>query len=373
MNIVEALTFDDVLLIPQESDILPQDVSLKTKLTRNIEINIPLITSPMDTITESNMAIAMANLGGIGIIHKNLSAELQALEVSKVKQSAVKDKNLASLDKKNRLLVGAAIGVSADKYERIEKLLEAEIDVLVIDTAHGHSKNVIESIKEIKKRYPHIEIIAGNIATADGAKALIDCGVDAIKIGIGSGSICTTRIVCGIGVPQLTAISDASKIAKQNGIISIADGGVKSSGDIVKALAIGADCVMAGGLYAGTEEAPGETIDYDGKKQKLYRGMGSIAAMELGSKDRYFQGGITNSSKFVPEGIEGVSPYKGSVESIVYQLVGGIRSGLGYTGSINIAELQKRAKFVRITNQGLIESHVHDVTILKEAPNYRKQ
>lgn len=375
MKIREALTFDDVLLVPKESDILPKDVNLERKLTERITLKIPLISSPMDTITEHKMAIAMALCGGLGVIHKNMSFEAQAKEVETVKnfdetenKDSLTDKS--SVDKKGKLLVAAAIGISEDRYKRIEKLIEVGVDAIVIDTAHGHSQNVLKAIKEIKKLYSDIDIIAGNIATSDGAKALIDAGADAIKIGIGAGSICTTRIIAGIGVPQLTAISDASEIAKKNNVGSIADGGIKYSGDIVKAFAIGADAVMAGGLFSSTYEAPGDVIIIDGKKYKPYRGMGSVGAMIQGSKDRYFQSEVVSKSKFVPEGIEGVTEYKGHVADVIYQIIGGVRAGMGYVGAKNIGELQEKAEFVKITNQGLAESHVHDVKITSKAPNY---
>lgn len=378
MKIREALTFDDVLLVPKESDILPKDVNLERKLTKRITLKIPLISSPMDTITEHKMAIAMALCGGLGVIHKNMSLEAQAKEVEIVKNfNEIEDINAKvssvakpSMDEKGKLLAAAAVGISEDRYKRIEKLIEAGVDIIVIDTAHGHSQNVLKAIKEIKKLYSNIDLIAGNIATSDGAKALIDAGVDAIKIGIGAGSICTTRIIAGVGVPQLTAISDASEIAKKNNIGSIADGGIKYSGDIVKAFAIGADAIMAGGLFSSTYEAPGDVIIIDGKKYKPYRGMGSVGAMIQGSKDRYFQSEVVNKSKFVPEGIEGVTEYKGHVADVVYQIIGGVRAGMGYVGAKTINELQEKAEFVKITNQGLAESHVHDVKITSKAPNY---
>ncbi len=371
IKIREALTFDDVLLVPKESDILPKDVNLERKLTERITLKIPLISSPMDTITEHKMAIAMALCGGLGVIHKNMPFEAQAKEIELVKNfNEIENKNLASVDKNGKLLAAAAIGISDDRYKRIEKLIEAGADIIVIDTAHGHSQNVLKAIKEIKKIYSNIDVIAGNIATSDGAKALIDAGVDAIKIGIGAGSICTTRIIAGIGVPQLTAILDASQIAKKNNVGSIADGGIKYSGDIVKAFAIGADAIMAGGLFSSTYEAPGDVIIIDGKKYKPYRGMGSVGAMIQGSKDRYFQSEVINKSKFVPEGIEGVTEYKGHVADVVYQIIGGVRAGMGYVGAKNIGELQEKAEFVKITNQGLAESHVHDVKITSKAPNY---
>ena len=371
IKIREALTFDDVLLVPKQSDILPKDVCLRRKLTNRITLNIPLISSPMDTVTESKMAIAMSLCGALGVIHKNMSLEQQAKEVEEVKKfKDIKNKEVASLSSDGSLISAAAIGISDDRYERIEKLIQAGVDAIVIDTAHGHSLNVLKAIKEIKDKYSQVDVIAGNIATTEGAKALIDVGVDAIKIGIGAGSICTTRIIAGVGVPQLTAIQEASEIARKNNIGSIADGGIKYSGDIVKAFAIGADAVMAGGLFSSTYEAPGDVIIIDGKKYKPYRGMGSVGAMIHGSKDRYFQNEVINKSKFVPEGIEGVTEYKGHVADVVYQIVGGICSGMGYIGAKDIQMLQDKAEFVRITNQGLAESHVHDVKITTKAPNY---
>lgn len=481
-DIKEGLTFDDILLIPQESQILPSETDLSTYLTRNIKLNIPIISAAMDSVTESAMAIAMARQGGIGIIHKNLSIEAQANEVNIVKKSesgmisnpitihpeqnlhevleimaqykisglpvtvenklvgiltnrdlrfetnlnlkvkdimtkenlitaqegislddakallhkyrieklpilssnsdlvgliTIKDIKkaieypLSAKDERGRLRVGAAIGATGDKFKRLEALVQAGVDVVTIDTAHGHSKNVIESIKEIKQCYPKLELIAGNIATAHACETLIKAGVDAVKVGIGPGSICTTRIVTGVGVPQITAIRDVVNAAKKYKIPVIADGGIKFSGDMVKALAVGADTVMLGSLLAGVEESPGETILYQGRTYKMYRGMGSIGAMKSGSKDRYFQEDVENERKFVPEGIEGRIPYRGSLSSNIYQLVGGIKAGMGYIGAGNISELQKRAKFVKISANGLKESHVHDVIITKEAPNYR--
>lgn len=482
LDIKEGLTFDDILLIPQESYVLPSETDLSTFLTRNIKLNIPIISAAMDSVTESAMAIAMAREGGIGIIHKNLSIEAQANEVNIVKKSEsgmisnpitinpeqslhevleimaqykisglpvtvenklvgiltnrdlrfetnlnlkVKDimtkENLitaqegisiedakallhkyrieklpilsansdlvglitikdikkaieypnSAKDERGRLRVGAAIGATGDKFKRLEALVQAGVDVVTIDTAHGHSKNVIESIKEIKQCYPKIELIAGNIATAHACEILIKAGVDAVKVGIGPGSICTTRIVTGVGVPQITAIKDVVSVAKKHNIPVIADGGIKFSGDMVKALAVGASTVMLGSLLAGVEESPGETILYQGRTYKMYRGMGSIGAMKSGSKDRYFQEDVENERKFVPEGIEGRIPYRGSLASNIYQLIGGIKAGMGYIGANSISELQKRAKFVKISANGLKESHVHDVIITKEAPNYR--
>ncbi len=481
LKIKEGLTFDDLLLVPALSSVLPRDVDLSTRLTSNIRLNIPLLSAAMDTVTEYRMAIAIAQEGGIGIIHKNLSIEEQASMVDRVKKyesviikeprtltpdqkvsDAVKimkeenisgfpivengcrlvgiltnrdlrfendlnrpiceimttnvvtgkvgisitrakakmhenrieklpvvDKNghlkglmtVTDIEKRLRfpnsckdghgsLRVGAAVGVSFDLEERTEALLNAGADIISVDTAHGHSKGVLEAVKNLKKNFKKIELIAGNIATKEGAEALIKAGVDAVKVGVGPGSICTTRIVTGIGVPQITAVLDAVSAARKKGIPVISDGGIKFSGDITKALAVGADSVMIGGLFAGTDESPGETVLLQGRTFKLYRGMGSIEAMKQGSKDRYFQDDVESELKLVPEGIEGRVPYKGPISSSIYQLVGGIRAGMGYTGAKNITELQKKAKFHRITSAGRRESHVHDVTITKEAPNY---
>ena len=475
----EGLTYDDVLLIPQESDITPNMVELSTNLTKTLKLNIPLMSSAMDTVTESEMAIAMAREGGIGIIHKNMTIEQQALEVDKVKRSengvirnpfclskehtlkdaddlmhryrisgvpicdeentligiitnrdlrfetdyskkieaAMTSENLitapvgttleeaqqilskhkieklplvdennklkglitikdiekavkypnAAKDAAGRLLCGAAIGVTNDILDRVKALVDAGVDVLVLDSAHGHSKNIIEKVKEVKKNFPEIPVIAGNIATGEAAEALIKAGADCIKVGIGPGSICTTRVVAGIGCPQVTAIYDVAQVAKKHKIPVIADGGLKYSGDIPKAIAAGADVVMMGSLLAGCEESPGEFEIYQGRRFKVYRGMGSIAAMESGSKDRYFQ---TGSKKLVPEGVEGRVPYKGPVSDTIFQLLGGLRAGMGYCGTKTIEELKKNGKFVRITGAGLKESHPHDIYITKEAPNY---
>jgi IMP dehydrogenase len=479
----KALTFDDVLLVPAFSNVLPRDTSLKTRLTRNISLNIPLLSAAMDTVTEARLAIAMAQEGGIGIVHKNLSPKEQAREVAKVKRfesgvvrdpitipptmkirdvialsaqhgisgfpvvegkqvvgvitnrdlrfeeeldAEARDKMtprdklvvvkddaeleeakrlmnkhrlervivvndafelrglitvkdilkshehpLASKDKQGKLLVGAAVGVGADNDERVELLVAAGVDVLVVDTAHGHSEGVLERIKWIKARYPGVDIIGGNIATAAAARALVEAGADAVKVGIGPGSICTTRIVAGVGVPQITAISNVAEALKDSGVPCIADGGIRFSGDISKALAAGASSVMMGSMLAGTEEAPGEVILYQGRSYKYYRGMGSLGAMADGSADRYFQDPANNTDKFVPEGIEGRVPYKGSVVAILYQLVGGVRSSMGYCGCASIDDLREKAEFVEITSAGMRESHVHDVQITKEAPNYR--
>ncbi len=476
------LTFDDVLLIPSKSEVLPREVVISTHLTKKIKINIPILSSAMDTVTEAGMAIAVAREGGIGIIHRAMSPSRQALEIDKVKKSESgmiidpitvgpdaplseamtlmerykisgvpvtvnnvligiltnrdlrfekhmnkkvsevmtkeglvtasmgtkmeeakqllnkykieklpivdKDYKLKGLitikdiekrrkypdsckDKLGRLMVGAAIGTGEDTMERTEFLVNVGVDVIVIDTAHGHSKAVIETLKKIKKRF-HIEVIAGNVATAAGTLDLIRAGADAVKIGIGPGSICTTRIVAGAGVPQLTAIKDCYAVAQRYNIPLIADGGIKYSGDITKALAAGAHCVMIGSLLAGTIESPGETVLYQGRSYKVYRGMGSIGAMEQGAKDRYQQEGV-EAQKLVPEGVEGRVPIRGSLSQSINQLIGGLRSGMGYCGAKNLPELRKKAKFLKITNAGLRESHVHDVIITKEAPNYRPE
>lgn len=481
----KALTFDDVLLVPAYSNILPKDTSLKTRLTRNISLSIPLVSAAMDTVTEAWLAIAMAQEGGIGIIHKNLTPKEQAREVAKVKRFesgvvrdpitipptmkirdvialsqqygisgfpvvegkivvgiitnrdlrfeeeldaevrakmtpreklvyvkdgvdpaeakrlmnkhrlervivvndmfelrgliTVKDIQkstehpLASKDVHGKLRVGAAVGVGVDSHERVDLLVKAGVDVIVVDTAHGHSQGVLDCVKWVKENYPQVDVIGGNIATAAAAKALIEYGADGVKVGIGPGSICTTRIVAGVGVPQITAISNVAQALKGTGIPCIADGGIRFSGDVSKALAAGASSVMMGSLFAGTEEAPGEVILFQGRSYKSYRGMGSLGAMADGSADRYFQDAENNVDKFVPEGIEGRVPYKGSVLAIIYQLVGGIRSSMGYCGCQTIDELREKAEFVEITSAGMRESHVHDVQITKEAPNYRAE
>ncbi|MBQ3378416.1 MAG: IMP dehydrogenase [Clostridia bacterium] len=475
------LTFDDVLLVPGASDVTPDKVDVSTKLTKNIKLNIPLMSAAMDTVTESKMAIAIAREGGIGVIHKNMSIEEQAVEIDKVKRSengvitnpfflspnhtiqdadelmgkykisgvpiceggklvgiitnrdlrfesdfskkisesmtkdnlvtgkvgttleqaqeilrqykieklpivddegylkgliTIKDIEKAirypnsARDSKSRLLVGAAIGVTDDVLERAGALVGANVDVLVLDSAHGHSSNIMATLRKVKETFPNTPVIAGNIATAAAAQALIESGADAVKVGIGPGSICTTRVVSGIGVPQITAIADVWEVAAKYGVPVIADGGIKYSGDIVKGIAAGANVVMIGSLLAGCEESPGEEEIYQGRRFKVYRGMGSLAAMAKGSKDRYFQ---TGSKKLVPEGVEGRVPYKGSVSDSIYQLIGGLRSGMGYCGAPNLDYLQNNAQFIRITNAGLKESHPHDIYITKEAPNYSVQ
>ncbi len=479
----KALTFDDVLLVPAYSDVLPRDVSLKTKLTRAIDLNIPLVSAAMDTVTEARLAIAIAQEGGIGIIHKNMTAQAQAVQVQQVKRfesGVVKDpvtiapdmsvrdviqltrmhkisglpvvdgtkvvgivtnrdlrfesnldqpiKNimtpkerlvtvkegatreealalmhkyrlervlvvngdfelrglitvkdiqkssehpLACKDQLGRLRVGAAVGVGEGTNQRVEALVEAGVDVIVVDTAHGHSKGVLDRVKWIKRHFPQVQVIGGNIATADAARALVDHGADAVKVGIGPGSICTTRIVAGVGVPKITAVANVADALAGSGVPLIADGGIRYSGDIAKAIAAGAHCVMLGGLLAGTEEAPGEIELFQGRSYKSYRGMGSLGAMQQGSSDRYFQEGEANKEKLVPEGVEGRVPYKGSVLNVIHQLMGGLRASMGYLGCESIPAMHERAGFVEITSAGVRESHVHDVQIVKEAPNYR--
>lgn len=480
--IKESLTFDDVLMVPAASNIMPAQVDTSTEIAKGIRLGVPLISSAMDTVTESRLAIAMAQNGGMGCIHRNLTIEQQHNEVRKVKkfesgmvinpvtispdatlmealdlaernnisgipvvenggklvgmlsnrdvrfasdpkkkiselmtkdnlvtvkegiareeakkllhkhriekllvvddsyrciglitvndiEKAEKHPN-SSRDDKGRLRVAAAVGTGADTIERAQSLIEAGVDIIIVDTAHGHSKKVLDTVAEVKKLSGNFRLIAGNIATADGAKALIDAGADAVKVGIGPGSICTTRIVAGVGVPQLTAIMDVIEIAKKKGIPVIADGGIKFSGDFAKAIAAGADCVMIGSLLAGTDESPGEVILYQGRSYKSYRGMGSVGAMARGSADRYFQQEIKDQLKLVPEGVEGMVPFKGSVAGVVHQLVGGLRAAMGYTGNKNLLEMHKNVQFVRITNAGLKESHAHDIMITRESPNY---
>ena len=481
-EIREGFTFDDLILIPDRSAVLPDEVDVKTRLSRNIALNIPIVSAAMDTVTESATAITIARQGGLGFVHKNMSVQRQALEVEKVKKSesgmivdpitiepdrkiydvieimskyrisgvpVVKKGNLVGIitnrdlrfetnldqkveavmtaknlatakmgitleeskailherriekllvvddegklqglitikdiekirkypnsckDELGRLRVGAAVGVGGDTEERIEQLVDANVDVVVVDTAHGHSEGVIQAVKEAKKKYPDLQLIAGNVATAEGTRSLIEAGADGVKVGVGPGSICTTRVVAGVGVPQMSAIMDCAMEARKWDIPIIADGGIKYSGDITKALAGGADLVMIGSLFAGTEESPGETILFQGRTYKVYRGMGSIEAMKEGSKDRYFQNEIELEKQLVPEGIVGRVPYRGPLADTVYQLVGGVRAGMGYLGCRDLQDLQTKAKFMQITSAGLREAHVHDVIIIKEAPNYR--
>ncbi|TGX82313.1 IMP dehydrogenase [Palleniella muris] len=481
--VMEGLTYDDVLLVPAYSEVLPREVSLSTRFSRNIELKIPFVTAAMDTVTEAPMAIAIAREGGIGVIHKNMSIEEQARQVAIVKRAEngmiydpvtimrgktvqdalnmmaeyhiggipvvdkdnklvgivtnrdlrfqtdmsrkiddvmtkgnlvvthqqadlesaskillehkieklpvvdeenhliglitykditkAKDKPMACKDAKGRLRVAAGVGVTADTFQRMEALVKAGVDAIVIDTAHGHSKGVIDKVREAKQNFPEVDIVVGNIATGAAAKALVEAGADAVKVGIGPGSICTTRVVAGVGVPQLSAVYDVAQALAGTDVPLIADGGLRYSGDVVKALAAGGHSVMIGSLVAGTEEAPGETILFNGRKFKSYRGMGSLEAMENGSKDRYFQSGVVEAKKLVPEGIAGRVPYKGTVQEVVYQLVGGLRSGMGYCGAQSIEKLHE-AKFTRITNAGVLESHPHEVIITSEAPNYSR-
>lgn len=351
----QGLTFDDVLLVPQYSEVLPREVNLQTNLTKKIKLAIPLMSAGMDTVTEYKTAISLAKAGGIGIIHKNMSATEQAKQVKKVK--------------KQNLLVGAALGVTADMLERAEVLIKAGIDILTIDTAHGHSKGVIEAVKKIKKHFPKTQIIAGNVATAEATLALIKAGADCVKVGIGPGAICTTRIIAGVGVPQLTAVYECAKVARKYNIPVIADGGIKYSGDIAKALAAGASVCMLGGLFAACAEAPGKKVIVEGKPYKLYRGMGSTAAMKAGSSDRYFQ---QNTKKLVAEGVEGMVPYKGTIEEVSYQLIGGLRAAMGYCGAKDLKTFYKKSKFIQITSAGLKESHPHDLIMIKKEANYGK-
>ena len=483
--VMDGLTFDDVLLIPAYSEVLPKEVELKTKFTRNITLNVPFVTAAMDTVTEASMAIAIAREGGIGVIHKNMSIEEQAHQVAIVKRAEngmiydpvtirrgstvkdalelmhdyhiggipvvdddnklvgivtnrdlrferrmdkkidevmtkenlvtthqqtdlvaaaqilqenkieklpvvdknnrlvglitykditkAKDKPMACKDEKGRLRVAAGVGVTTDTMDRAKALVEAGVDAIVIDTAHGHSKGVVEKLKQVKKAFPQLDVIVGNVATGEAAKYLVDNGADAVKVGIGPGSICTTRVVAGVGVPQLSAVYDVYSALQGTGVPMIADGGLRYSGDIVKALAAGGSCVMIGSLVAGTEESPGETIIFNGRKFKSYRGMGSLEAMEQknGSRDRYFQNDVRDVKKLVPEGIAGRVPYKGTVQEVIYQLTGGLRSGMGYCGAPSIERLHD-AKFTRITNAGVMESHPHDIAITSEAPNYSR-
>ncbi|PAW06639.1 guanosine monophosphate reductase [Lactobacillus helveticus] len=370
----KGLTFDDVLLIPAESHVLPNEVDLSTKLADNIKLNIPLVSAGMDTVTEGAMAIAMALQGGLGVVHKNMSIQAQAGEVANVKSVVVPSNTTkAAVDDQNRLLCAAAVGVTSDTFERAEALLEAGADAIVIDTAHGHSAGVLRKIKEIRDHFPKQTLIAGNVATGDATRALFDAGVDVVKVGIGPGSICTTRIVAGVGVPQITAIYDAASAAREYHKPIIADGGIKYSGDVVKALAAGGNAVMLGSMLSGTTEAPGDIFEDNGKKYKRYRGMGSVGAMAQAhsSSDRYFQGGVNEANKLVPEGVEARVEYKGDVSDVIFQIDGGLRSGMGYCGAANIPELIEKAQFVQITNAGLRESHPHDVQMTKAAPNYK--
>ncbi len=356
-TIKEALTFDDVLMLPRYSSILPSNTDISLKLTNNINLKVPFLSSAMDTVTESNMAIAMAQEGGIGVIHRNLNIQKQSSEVKKVKNK--------------KLLVGAAVGTNKEDFERAKALIDSGVDLIVIDTAHGHSKKVLKTLSKLKKIKSKIPFCVGNIATGEAAKKLYNSGADIIKVGIGPGSICTTRMVAGIGVPQISAIIDVKKALNKKNIKIISDGGIKFSGDIAKALAAGADAIMMGSIFAGTDESPGKKFKSGGKTFKQYRGMGSIGAMSAGSANRYFQSNFKDKSKFVPEGVEGRVEYKGKVSDIIYQLQGGLRSSMGYIGAKSLKEINKRAKFVKITKAGFYESMVHSVEVTQKSINYK--
>lgn len=367
-----ALTFDDVLLVPRFSSVLPADTDITSELVAGIRLRIPLVSAAMDTVTAAPMAIAIARFGGLGFIHKNLLPDEQAREVRAVKDSPmVEPPASATVDGQGRLRVGAAIGVGADCDGRLRALVEAGVDLIAIDTAHGHSQGVLDAVAKVKDRFPDLPVVAGNVATAEATLALLEAGAEVVKVGIGPGSICTTRVVAGVGVPQLTAIVDCAAAADQRGARVIADGGIRFSGDIVKALAAGAAAVMLGGLLAGTDEAPGDVIAHRGETFKAYRGMGSLGAMSDGSADRYFQNRDTEATKLVPEGVEGLVPHRGPLARTLHQLSGGLRAGMGYCGADNLASLRERARFVRISHAGARESHVHDLAATKEAPNYR--
>ena len=367
--IKEGYTFDDLLLVPAYSEVVPADVCIKTRLSDRLVLKIPVVSAAMDTVTEYEMAKALALAGGLGFIHKNLSIDTQAEMVKAVK--VCKGNEESAVDSNGMLLVGAAVSVSINTMDRVEALVNAGVDVITVDSAHGHSKGVLNTIQEIRSRYPKLDIVGGNIVTAKAALALIEAGANIVKVGVGPGSICTTRVVSGVGVPQLSAVMDVVSVAKDLNVAVIADGGIKLSGDIVKAIGAGADAVMLGGLLAGCEETPGDVLEVFGKKVKTYVGMGSLSAMQRGSSDRYFQGGQKELKKLVPEGIEATVPYKGAIADVLYQMMGGLRSGMGYCGAKDIESLKRDAQFVKITNAGLQESHPHDVSNIKEAPNYR--
>lgn len=366
-----ALTFDDVLLVPAYSEVLPREVSTKARFTRNISLNIPIVSAAMDTVSEKAMAIMLARKGGISVVHKNMGIEAQARQIREVKEYPAEGDKIPCLDAEGRLRVAAGVGITTDVIDRVTALVEAGVDAIVLDSAHGDSHGVVEALRKIKAVYPELDTVVGNIATAEAAARLIEAGADSLKVGIGPGSICTTRIIAGVGVPQISAIYDVAKAAEGSGVPVIADGGLRYSGDIVKALAAGGDSVMIGSMFAGTDEAPGEIFEENGRKFKSYRGMGSVDAMKAGSRDRYFQDGEDSTKKLVPEGVVARVPYKGSVADIIYQLVGGIRSGMGYCGAADIDALHT-ARFVRITANGLVENHPHDITITGNTPNYHK-
>ena len=373
-----ALTFDDVLLVPRASEVLPAQVDIGTRLG-SVTLNIPLLSSAMDTVTEGRLAIAMASHGGLGIVHKNLSLARQAEEVRKVKEAPVPEATArhagaAAVDAQGRLVVGAAIGVGGDRDARLAALVEAGVDLVVIDTAHGHSKGVLDAATAVKQAYPHLTVVAGNIATPEAARACFLAGADVVKVGVGPGSICTTRIVAGTGVPQLTAIAECAAVAREYGKQVIADGGIRSSGDVAKAIAAGGDAIMVGSMFAGTDEAPGTIVRIGDRRFKSYRGMGSMEAMEEGSADRYFQDRsadpLAEVRKLVPEGVVARVPLRGPLADVVYMLIGGLRAAMGYSGCPDVATMKAEARFVRITTNGLRESHVHDVDMIEEAPNY---
>lgn len=365
----DALTFDDVLLVPQYSEITPDMADVSTKLTNTFKMNVPFLSAAMDTVSEHKLVTALALTGGLGVIHKNMSIADQAKEVEMVKNYEFDNEKhkRVLIDKKGRLCVGAAIGVTADMMDRVHALMDAGVDVFVLDSAHGDSKNIINAIKNLRLEYPSMELIAGNVATYEGALDLMKAGASAVKVGMGPGSICTTRIIAGIGVPQLQAVMDCARASKEMNVPIIADGGIKYSGDVVKALAAGANTVMLGGLFATCEEAPGDIYESNGKKYRTYRGMGSIEAMAKGSTDRYFQ---TGHKKFVAEGVQGIVEVKTTVEELVFQLIGGLKAGMGYCGSKDIPTLQEKGTFIKITNNALLESHPHDISIDKGEPNY---
>lgn len=365
----DALTFDDVLLVPQYSEITPDMADVSTKLTNTFKMNVPFLSAAMDTVSEHKLVTALALAGGLGVIHKNMSIADQAKEVEMVKNYEFDNEKYKRvlIDKKGRLCVGAAIGVTADMMDRVHALMDAGVDVFVLDSAHGDSKNIMNAIKNLRLEYPSMELIAGNVATYEGALDLMKAGASAVKVGMGPGSICTTRIIAGIGVPQLQAVMDCARASKEMNIPIIADGGIKYSGDVVKALAAGANTVMLGGLFATCEEAPGDIYESNGKKYRTYRGMGSIEAMAKGSTDRYFQ---TGHKKFVAEGVQGIVEVKTTVEELVFQLIGGLKAGMGYCGSKDIPTLQEKGTFIKITNNALLESHPHDISIDKGEPNY---
>src|SRR5690554_1039713 len=367
----EGYTFDDLLLVPAYSEVVPANVEFTSTLSEKIKLFIPVTSAAMDTVTESRLATKLACLGGLGFIHKNMSIQQQADMIKTVKETVIdRDFTNPAVDENNQLLVGAAIGVNQDAINRVQALVEAGVDVIAVDSAHGHSKGVLQTIALIREHYPTLDIVGGNIVTASAARDLIQAGANILKVGVGPGSICTTRVVSGVGVPQISAIMDVSEVAKEHGVTLIADGGIKQSGDIVKALAAGADVIMLGNLFAGCEETPNEVFELNGKKVKSYVGMGSLEAMKKGSSDRYFQGGVKELSKLVPEGIEGIVAYKGTLDHVVYQMMGGLRSGMGYCGCKDIKELHVNAQFIKISGSGLIESHPHDLIQIKEAPNY---